>query len=710
MASRPSKWRILAVFGGLDLDAVGENKEPTCGAMHEFTDLAGSSAELLMLRDKTLDEVARQVNVWRPNLVYFSSGASPVTEVGHRTLTALSFKAADGTEVPVRPEELATILDGQEIDAVYFDGFSTSVHAEALREQGVAHVVYWDKSLTPSPKALHVTQFSHAFFATLRNKSATIPEAFALAMHSGHAHCGSNPGPGLRPSWLPELVSDFEPLLPSIDSVPLPVVMGADFKNGVAAAVPGWENVRLLAPHAELRLLVCGESTIIDAHRLSYLGEALRALLVLEVRQLTLASHTPCERVPAHLPANATAVRCSMRSASNAHATVVLGGPPQVLGHDSLVEYALRQTLVADALSLQFRLPPQGIPAPTARKSAAIANGADVVDALVVTSVWAVHLLRTLSGYTSFRGLVALGLGGIGSARVAGFNSTDAARYIALAQAYDKPESLKAAGNMPAALPGGKPSTGPSAPSGPASYPTMLAPKHPDAAKESAAQPNGANYHSEPTNGRAADAKAAGKAGQEDSAAAAKKRKLAQASTTATPVWRSKRPRMWECTEAQFMEDLCAFHRERNHKNVTPENFPDAILNGSRLDLYNLYKEVTSRGGIKVGNGINWKGQVFPKMNNFTAHNRMTGVGNALKRHYTMYLLEYEQAHPEDIRQDKCEICNGSDESATDWISCDQCNKWVHFSCDRRPNMGSFKDYAKGNGATYICVNCSNAK
>lgn len=110
----------------------------------------------------------------------------------------------------------------------------------------------------------------------------------------------------LRPSWLPELVSDFEPLLPSIDSVPLPgvlpfillqqwstiiesiqtlgkkdgqgltgklcycpaVVTGADFKNGVAAAVPGWENVRLLAPHAELRLLVCGQSTIIDSHRL----------------------------------------------------------------------------------------------------------------------------------------------------------------------------------------------------------------------------------------------------------------------------------------------------------------------------------------------------------------------------------------------------------------------------------------------------------
>ena len=61
----------------------------------------------------------------------------------------------------------------------------------------------------------------------------------------------------------------------------------------------------------------------------SYLGEALRALLVLEVRQLSLYSHSPCERTPAHLPTNATATRCSLRSASNAHATVVLGGPPQ---------------------------------------------------------------------------------------------------------------------------------------------------------------------------------------------------------------------------------------------------------------------------------------------------------------------------------------------------------------------------------------------
>lgn len=43
-------------------------------------------------------------------------------------------------------------------------------------------------------------------------------------------------------------------------------------------------DVRLLAPRAELRLQIAGGSSMIDSGRLSYLGEALRALLVLEVR------------------------------------------------------------------------------------------------------------------------------------------------------------------------------------------------------------------------------------------------------------------------------------------------------------------------------------------------------------------------------------------------------------------------------------------
>lgn len=37
-----------------------------------------------------------------------------------------------------------------------------------------------------------------------------------------------------------------------------------------------------------------------------------------------------------------------------------------------------------------------------------------------------------------------------------------------------------------------------------------------------------------------------------------------------------------------------------------------------------IFHQVVSRGGFHVGNGINWKGQVFSKMRNHTVTNRMT--------------------------------------------------------------------------------------
>lgn len=56
----------------------------------------------------------------------------------------------------------------------------------------------------------------------------------------------------------------------------------------------GWMDVRLLAPRAELRLQIAGGSSMIDSGRLSYMGEALRALLVLEVRGAMHPDAKPC--------------------------------------------------------------------------------------------------------------------------------------------------------------------------------------------------------------------------------------------------------------------------------------------------------------------------------------------------------------------------------------------------------------------------------
>ena len=45
----------------------------------------------------------------------------------------------------------------------------------------------------------------------------------------------------------------------------------------------------------------------------------------------------------------------------------------------------------------QVRLPPEGVPAPLARASAAVAGGSPVVETLASTSLWAVATLKTLS-------------------------------------------------------------------------------------------------------------------------------------------------------------------------------------------------------------------------------------------------------------------------------------------------------------------------
>jgi hypothetical protein len=95
---------------------------------------------------------------------------------------------------------------------------------------------------------------------------------------------------------------------------------------------------------------------------------------------------------------------------------------------------------------------------------------------------------------------------------------------------------------------------------------------------------------------------------------------------------------------------------------IHSSEFPNSVLNGVPLDLFNLYRAVVARGGFRMGNAINWKGEIFTKMANWTADHKMTGVGNALKRHYRRLLWEYERANQRDIAGDQCMLCQGGPE------------------------------------------------
>lgn len=162
-----------------------------------------------------------------------------------------------------------------------------------------------------------------------------------------------------------------------------------------------------------------------------------------------------------------------------------------------------------------------------------------------------------------------------------------------------------------------------------------------------------------------------------------------------------------DCSEEEFLKDLVHFLILRGHQRLVPpgglSEFPGAVLNAKRLDLFCLYKEVVTRGGYHVGNSINWRGQIFSKMSNHSVNNKMTGITYALKRHYETYLLEYELAH-NDVTIDQCVLCHSG--TPGDWLSCGRCCKWVHLGCDKR-SLAAFKDFSKTDGLEYICPHCS---
>jgi len=74
--------------------------------------------------------------------------------------------------------------------------------------------------------------------------------------------------------------------------------------------------------------------------------------------------------------------------------------------------------------------------------------------------------------------------------------------------------------------------------------------------------------------------------------------------------WTSDRPELTVCTPHQLLEDMRKFLEVRRGKQLQASSFPEAILNGTQLDLNALYRAVCSRGGYGMGSGVNWAGQV----------------------------------------------------------------------------------------------------
>ncbi|CAN1136146.1 AT-rich interactive domain-containing protein 4 [Linum perenne] len=681
--------------------------------------------EVQVLNNPSIDTFRQTLQSFEPNIVYLQ---------GERTEYSEEVGSLRWGDVDLSyPQALCDLFGSSLPGTVYLEITNGEELAEALYSKGVPYIIYW-KSTFSDYAALH---FRQALCYVMQSSCSHICDAFQLAHASFRLYC-SRDNNGL-PSNIQKPSSNPGPCLlgepPKIDiTIPETDVPDEESSSDNLPAIKIYDD------DVTLRFLVCGLSCTLDSFLLGSLEDGLNALLNIEIRGSKLHNRTSAPPPPLQagtFSRGVVTMRCDLSTCSSSHISLLVSGSAQTCFNDQHLENHIKQEIIENSQLVHALPTSEEIKASSEpRKSASIACGASVFEVCMKVPTWASQVLRQLAPDVSYRSLVMLGIASIQGLSVASFEKDDAERLLFFCTKREKELYL----NNPMFT-------------RPPSWLITPAPSRkihdiccetrpfPDVKGEKEGNikrklniaamrpiPHTRRHKMLPFSALSEAERYDGEQVKPIQPVAAPKhssggsvpvthRKTtssyqAQQIISLNPLPLKKhgcgRAPIHACSEEEFLRDVMQFLILRGHARLVPQGglpeFPDAILNAKRLDLFNLYREVVSRGGFHVGNGINWKGQVFSKMRNHTLTNRMTGVGNTLKRHYETYLLEYELAH-EDVDGECCLLCHSS--AAGDWVNCGICGEWAHFGCDRRQGLGAFKDYAKTDGLEYICPHCS---
>ncbi|KAL5583381.1 hypothetical protein UlMin_015823 [Ulmus minor] len=739
---------LLAVTCGKIYDSKRKKDVPE---KYPFPELISSGRlEVQTLTKPSKEEFSKLLDSYKPNLVYLQGEQLENDEVGSLVW---------GDDELLTSEDVTELFGTTLPTTVYLEIPNGDKFAEALHAKGVPYVIYWKKTFS-SYVASH---FRHALLSVVKSSSTHTWDAFQLAYASFRIYCVQNfhvlypKGHKSSEELEPCLIG--ERLKISVDT---PEVDVEEDEDGSADSLPA---IKIHDDDVILRFLVCGKPCTLDASLLEPLEDGLNALLNIEVRGSKL--HGKFSAPPPPLQAGTfsrgvVTMRCDVSTCSCAHISLLVSGSAQTCFDDQLLENHIKNEIIENSQLVRSHPNREGnkLPLSDPRKSASVACGATVFEVCMKVPVWASQVLRQLAPDVSYHSLVALGIASIQGLPVASFEKDDAERLLFFCSSPEKDISNDLIlGNSPTWLRPPAPSRKRSQSCRETSLCSHDVHGFPNKAAKTDEEDkdtrfvNGISTPLLPVRQRLKVAamrpiphvrrpkmtpftgisEADGHDGGQVKAnlpilpptkvnivglTPTTQRKSFSSSSQAkqiislNPLPLKKhgcgRSPIHACSEEEFLKDVMQFLILRGHTRLIPQSglaeFPDAILNGTRLDLYNLYKEVVTRGGFHVGNGINWKGQIFSKMRNYTMTNRMTGVGNTLKRHYETYLLEYELAH-DDVDGECCLLCHSS--AAGDWVNCGICGEWAHFGCDRRQGLGAFKDYAKTDGLEYICPHCS---
>ncbi|WJZ94212.1 hypothetical protein VitviT2T_013089 [Vitis vinifera] len=745
---------LLAVTCGKTSECKQEHETSNDRPRYPFPDFVSSGRlEVQTLTSPSPDEFRRVFESVQPNFVYFQGEQLQNDEVGSLVWGGVELSSA---------EDICGLFGSKLPTTVYLEIPNGEKLAEALHSKGIPYVIYW-KNAFSCYAACH---FRNALFSVVQSSSTHTWDAFQLAYASFRLYCVRNnhvlPANSHKVSGKlgPRLLGD-----PATIDVPPPEVDAGEDEEGSLGTLPA---IKIYDDDVGIRFLVCGEPCMLDSCLFESLEDGLNALLSIEIRGSKLHNRVSAPPPPLQagtFSRGVVTMRCDLSTCSSAHISLLVSGSAQTCFDDQLLENNIKKE-VTEQSQLVHALPySEGNKPPLSepRRSASIACGAAVFEVCAKVPAWASQVLRQLAPDVSYRSLVALGIASIQGLAVASFEKDDANRLLFFCTRQGKyihPNNFTPS-RLPSWLKPPPPSRKRVEPSQDTSpghhnglvFANQATSRRIDKEDKKTGLVNGVTMPLLPAGQRLKVAamrpiphirhhkmlpfsgisEADGHDGGQVKAnlsvppptkhsivgsTSAMHRKSFSSSYQAkqiislNPLPLKKhgcgRSPIRVCSEEEFLKDVMQFLNLRGHTRLIPQGglaeFPDAILNAKRLDLYNLYREVVSRGGFHVGNGINWKGQVFSKMRNHTVTNRMTGVGNTLKRHYETYLLEYELAH-DDVDGECCLLCHSS--AAGDWVNCGICGEWAHFGCDRRQGLGAFKDYAKTDGLEYICPQCS---
>ncbi|XP_022844418.1 AT-rich interactive domain-containing protein 4 [Olea europaea var. sylvestris] len=742
---------LLAVYCGRTAENKQERDVADEKPIFPFPVIVSSGhLEVQTLKNPTIEEFQKVVDSWQPNCVYLKGEQLPNDDVGPLVW---------GGDDLSSPEAVSGLFGTTLPIAVYLEFPNGEKFAEALQSKGIPYVIYW-KNTFSSYAASH---FCHAMFSVVQSSYCHTWDVFQLAHASFRLHCVQNNvvlhdnTPEVNDKLGPNLLGE-----PPYISVTLPEIGPEDDEESASGDLPA---VKIYDDDINMRFLVCGVANSLDAFLLGSLEDGLNALLSIEMRCSKL--HNRASALPPPLQAGTfsrgvVTMRCDLSTSSSAHISLLVSGSAQTCFDDQQLENHIKSEIIEKS-QLIHALPNCEESKPCLsepRRSVAIACGAAVFEVSLKVPTWASQVLRQLAPDVSYRSLVALGVAGVQGLAVASFEKEDAERLLFFYKQQVKdsnsnnlrissfptwfrppPPSRKRSleksigsqnglvsgnqatvkkednGDMESGLVNGVP-----VPLVPARQMIKIAAMRPiPHIHHQKMLPFSRISEADGNDGSQTKVKSSivpstkhGGAGvapvtqRKSTAGSYQAKQIISLNPLPLKKHGCGRNPIHVCSEEEFLKDVMQFLILRGHNRLIPQGglaeFPDAILNAKRLDLFNLYREVVTRGGFHVGNGINWKGQVFSKMRNHTVTNRMTGVGNTLKRHYETYLLEYELAH-DDVDGECCLLCRSS--AAGDWVNCGICGEWAHFGCDRRPGLGAFKDYAKTDGLEYVCPQCT---